>query len=52
MSRLYWRSRLILAFLLVSILVSGSSLRAQQTGNTDASKDAAPSAKDQGQDTS
>ena len=52
MSRLYWRSRLILALLVASILVSGSGLSAQQASTADASKDATPSAQDQGQDAS
>jgi GWxTD domain-containing protein len=51
MSRLYWRSRLILAFLLVSILVSGSGLRAQEASSSDASKDATPPTQGQAQDT-
>jgi GWxTD domain-containing protein len=52
MSRLYWRSRLILAFLFVLILVSGSYLRAQQATGADASKDATQSAQDRGQEAS
>jgi GWxTD domain-containing protein len=52
MSRLYWRSRLVFAFLFVSILVSGSSLIAQEASSSGAAKDATPSPEDQAKDAS